>query len=317
MDSQKPGRGIPVILDTDIGDDIDDTWALIMLLHSPELDIKLIITEGKDTVYRAKIVAKLLKIAGRTDIPIGIGLPAADVPGAQAAWVADYDLAGYPGIVHRDGVGALIDSIMQSPAEVTVIAIGPLGNLANALQRQPAIAAKARLVGMQGSVRKGYDGSETVQAEYNVAMQPEACRTVFQAPWTVTITPVDTCGLIVLNGEAYQKVYQSADPLLQALIENYRIWWETNNRGSEQPKAYLAESSVLFDTVAVYLAFDEKLLKIEELGITVTDDGYTRIDAGASKIRCATAWQDRQAFEDLLLQRLTRLNRPCRLGRPR
>lgn len=304
MDSQKPDRRIPVILDTDIGDDIDDTWALIMLLHSPELDVKLIVTEGKDTVYRAKIVAKLLEIAGRADIPIGIGLPESDDRGAQAAWVDDYDLAGYPGIVHRDGVGALIDTILQSPAEITVIAIGPLGNLANALHRQPAIAAKARLVGMQGSVRKGYNGSDTVQAEYNVVMQPEACRTVFQAPWIVTITPVDTCGLIVLSGEAYQKVYQSADPLLQALIENYRIWWETNNRGSERPKAYLLESSVLFDTVAVYLAFDEKWLKIEELGITVTDDGYTRIDASAKKIRCATAWQDKQAFEDLLLQRL-------------
>ncbi|ACK41425.1 MULTISPECIES: nucleoside hydrolase [Dictyoglomus] len=56
---------IPVILDTDIGTDMDDTWALAMLLNSPELDPKLITTVNGDTLYRAKLVAKLLKIAGK------------------------------------------------------------------------------------------------------------------------------------------------------------------------------------------------------------------------------------------------------------
>ena len=65
----------PVILDTDIGFDVDDVWALAFLLRCPELDIKLITTDTGDTHYSAKIVAKLLQIAGRTDIPIGIGIP--------------------------------------------------------------------------------------------------------------------------------------------------------------------------------------------------------------------------------------------------
>ena len=64
----------PVILDTDIGFDVDDVWALAFLLRCPELDIKLITTDTGDTHYSAKIVAKLLQIAGRTDIPIGIGI---------------------------------------------------------------------------------------------------------------------------------------------------------------------------------------------------------------------------------------------------
>lgn len=67
-------KRIPVILDTDIGGDIDDTWALAMLLNSPELDLKLVVTDTGNTTYRAKVAAKLLEVAGRTDVPIGIGL---------------------------------------------------------------------------------------------------------------------------------------------------------------------------------------------------------------------------------------------------
>ena len=69
-----PPRPVPVILDTDIGDDIDDTWALALALKSPELDMKLVVTDYGNTEHRAKIVARVLEVAGRTDIPIGIGI---------------------------------------------------------------------------------------------------------------------------------------------------------------------------------------------------------------------------------------------------
>ena len=64
---------IPVILDTDIGDDIDDTWALTMLLKSPLLDLKLVTTTRGKAEYRGKLVAKILTAAGRTDVPVGLG----------------------------------------------------------------------------------------------------------------------------------------------------------------------------------------------------------------------------------------------------
>ena len=72
----KPAKvaGIPVIFDTDIGDDIDDTWALGFLLRSPELDVKLVVGDDGKSEYRAKLLAKFLETAGRTDIPVGIGM---------------------------------------------------------------------------------------------------------------------------------------------------------------------------------------------------------------------------------------------------
>jgi inosine-uridine nucleoside N-ribohydrolase len=294
---------IPVILDTDIGSDIDDTWALALLLRSPEFDIRLIVTDTGDTWYRAQIVARLLEVGGAADIPIGIGIPLETVPRSQLPWVAGYQLARYPGPIYEDGVGALIDTIMRAPEPITLLSIGPVPNIAAALAREPEIARRARFVGMHGSIRRGYAGSEKIAPEYNVKCFPYACQKVFTAPWDMAITPLDTCGLVRLEGEKYRAVLVCQDPLIQAVIENYRIWIEK----SEWSKGLNADrgSSVLFDTVAVYLALSEHLLRMEALRVRVTDDGYTLIDDRARVIRCATAWRDLPAFEDWLVQRLT------------
>ena len=296
-------KQIPVILDTDIGGDIDDAWALAMLLKSPELDLKLLVTDTGNTEYRAAVAAKLLEAGGRTDVPIGVGVPQGEGTGPQEAWLGDYTLEQYAGPVIEDGVGAMIDTIMESPEPITLICIGPVPNIAVALEREPRIAENARFVGMHGSVRKGYGGGDEVSAEYNVAADPAACRRAFAAPWEVTITPLDTCGIVQLTGEAYQKVLACDDALIEALIESYRSW--TNYMDWEEPPNADVESSTLFDTVAVYLAFSDELLTIEELGIHVTSDGYTHIDQEAPRVRCATEWKDLEAFKDLLVQRLT------------
>jgi len=293
---------IPVILDTDIGGDIDDTWALALLLKSPELDLKMVVTDTDDTVYRAKIAAKLLEVAGRTDVPVAIGIRQNKRGGPQAPWVADYDLAKYPGKVHEDGVAALVDAIMASPQPITLICIGPVPNIKAALAKQPEIAKKARFVGMHGSIRKGYGGRPKPQPEYNVRRDAKACQAVFTAPWPMIITPLDTCGIVRLRGEKYRKVAESSDPIARAVIENYRIWWQARNRGKP---VKITASSTLFDTVAVYLAFATDLVNIERLKIVVTDDGSTREDPRGKAMDCAMSWKDLGAFEDLLVNRLT------------
>jgi len=290
---------IPVILDTDIGDDIDDTWALAFLLKSPEIDLKLVVGDNYKALYRARIIAKFLQAAGQTDLPVGIGLKPEDkAGGGQSKWVETYDLASYPGKVHPDGVQAIIDTIMSSPTPVTLLAIGPVPNLAEALRRQPDIAKRARFVGMHGAVRKGYDGNPKPAAEYNVKQDAKSCQAVFTAPWDMTITPLDTCGLVRLRDAKYAKVRDSNDPIAKALIENYRIWC------GNDPKRADSGSSILFDTVAAYLCFSNQLLKMEQLSIRVTDDGMTVIDPQGKPMNVATSWSDMAAFEDLLAQRL-------------
>lgn len=288
-------KKLPVILDTDIGDDIDDTWALVMLLKCPQLDVRLITTTYGKSVYRAKLIAKLLTVADRTDIPIGMGAGGRDGTGSQQPWVKDFDLAGYKGKVHEDGVQALIDAINASPTPMTIISIGPSNTVAAALERQPGIAAKANFVGMQGSVYKGYDGGKPAP-EYNVKCAVPAAQRVFSAPWRqAVITPLDTCGVITLSGERFHKLAVSQDSLVKALMENYRIW--ANNDKVDV-------STTLFDTVAVYLALPgpKPLLKTEELQLKVTGEGMTVIDPAGAKMSVATEWKDLDGYRDLLMK---------------
>jgi len=303
LDTHCESKKIPVILDTDIGGDIDDTWALAMMLKSPELDVRLVVTDTGNTTYRAKIAAKILETAGRTDIPIGIGIHLSDKTGPQAPWAEGYDLSSYPGTVYQDGINALIDTITNSPEPITLICIGPVPNISEALRRETNIVKQSRYVGMCGCIRKspkGYGrGSGGVVPEYNVAAHPKAYQKVFDEPWDITITPLDTCGFVTLKGEKYSAVRECEDPLVQAMIENYEIW------SLNHPERFEVQSSVLFDTVAIYLAFSEELLVMEKLGIRVTDEGYTVIDPKAKATNCATDWKDLAAFEDFLVKRLT------------
>lgn len=305
-------RPIPVILDTDIGDDIDDTWALGLLLKCPEIDLKLAVGDYGRPQYRARLLGKLLQAMGRSDVPIGVGIDVAGVGGeeSQGAWLGDYDLKSYPGRVHADGVQALIDGIMSSPEPVTLIAIGPLSNVAEALKREPRIATRATFVGMHGSVRVGYGGSTNVAAEWNVKCAPAACGMALSAPWEATITPLDTCGLVQLTGAAFGKVRESSDPVARTILANYRVW--AAKRTELAPKSVESASSTLFDCVAIYLATGTALCRMERLPIRVTDDGFTRIEPGAKTLNVATSWTRLETFHDWMAERLTRPNVPAK-----
>ncbi len=299
---------IPVILDTDIGSDVDDTWALALLLRSPELDLKLVLTATCDTVYRARIAAKLLQTAGRTDVPVGIGLRGAPAHEYQRPWVETYDLSAYPGTVHEQGIQAMIDLIRHSPEPVTIIAISAATNLAHALRIAPDIAEKCRFVGMFGSVDRGYGEGSSPLAEANVKGDIAAARQVFAAPWRETlITPLDTCDQVILSGEAYQRIRRADDPLLRAVIENYRIWaplvpWVEIDDVEMR-------SSTLFDTVAVYMAYSLELLQMETMRLSITDAGLTVRDEDGAAVQVALAWRDLPAFREHLTERLLRRGR--------
>jgi len=296
-------KKIAVILDTDIGLDIDDTWALGFLLKCPEFDVKLITTSSDNTPLKAKLVAKFLESVGRTDIPIGIGHQENRKKGWLYPWIKDYEMSRYPGIVHKNGIEVLCSTIMNFPEPLTLISIGPLGTVAGALKMNPKITENSRFIGMQGSIRIGYGGSNSPHQEYNVKKNIKACREVFQAPWEKTITPLDTCGNIVLSGVLLERIMKCDNLVVKSIKENYNIW-----KKKLIPKLIMIkknQTSVLFDTVAIYLGFSEDLVNIENLKIEVTDRGLTQISEKGNLIRCATSWKDIQAFKTLLVDRLT------------
>lgn len=304
-ESRPAEKRTPVILDTDIGDDIDDTWALLMLLRMSEMELKLATTGFGNTRYRARVLSKILELTGNSHIPVGTGLDPTDKPGNQSEWLGDYQIEDYPGEIHEDGIAKMIELIMNSPEPVTLLCIGPVMNIAEALKREPGIAHNARFVGMQGAVYKGYDGDSKVTAEWNVKMDPEAFRQVIAAPWECSITPLDTCGIVKLKGDKYQQIYRSDDKWLQSLMNNYRLWLPKASWLDPKPQFDKA-SSTLFDTVAVYLAVSENLLEMEELPIRITDEGKTIVDEQLGKnVRCAIGWKDLDAFENLMVDILS------------
>lgn len=285
------------ILDTDIGTDIDDTWALQMMLGCPEIDLRLIVTATGDTVTRANLTKRYLQAAGRPEIPVVAGVRTPEIPIAQASYRADVPVSEE----ETDGIQAMIDLILGSDEPITLIAIGPCPNIAEALRRAPEIAPRVDFVGMHGSFFKQYGDQDGTCPETNVVVDVAACRATFAAPWrSVVITPLDTCGAVVLTGGHFRRVADA--PGLAHLIENHHLWYENSHR--PEYVDVLNASSCLFDTVAVYLSYDERFCEMEEIRFSVTDDGHTVLDPNGYPARAAMRWRDLSGFYDHLVERL-------------
>jgi inosine-uridine nucleoside N-ribohydrolase len=297
----------PVVLVTDIGTDIDDTWAIALALRSPELDLKLVVVDPADTAYRAKVAAKFLEASGHSEVEIAIGDNSpvnGDSEQTLLPWIEHYDIGKYPGKVDPDGVSALAEFIQKSTEPVTIIGIGPVHTLALVLKRDPNLAAKCRFIGVGGSFDVGYNGGRPA-AETNVRVNPEGLRTVLAAPWKdILLTPLDTCDFVTLTGERYHAIWSAtSDPMLRALIESYCIF--ATRQTWMICDYFTTRSTILYDCVAVYLAYSEELVEIETVSFDVTSDGYTRRSPqGPFKARVALRWKNRDGFEAQLAGRL-------------
>eukprot|EP00483_Globobulimina_turgida_P003450 UN03456 len=180
------GLRVPVIIDTAIGSDFDDTMAISYALSRNDVfDIKLILTTTKNTTGRAQLVAKYLDTTKRTDIDIGIGVPSPfgneiDGVGAQMPRALDYDLNSYPGKVYFDGVdqAAKILSAATPSNPVYYVELAPMSNLGVLLTDNPLLKRNMRLIMMAGSIYKGY-GTNYPQQEYNVKSNGSASRIVY------------------------------------------------------------------------------------------------------------------------------------------
>ena len=304
-DTAADSDATPTVLATDIGSDVDDTWALAQLLRTPELDLELVLTETGEAAYRGSVAAKLLERANRSDVPVGLGVDFGEMDDDerhQGPWVENYDIGNYPGTVQDDGVAEFRRLVDEADEPVTVVSIGPTPSLAAALQDDPEIAESCRFVGMHGSFYRGYDGDEEPSAEANVRIDPDAFRAVLDAPWRdVLLTPLDTCGLVTLTGDRYNRVWRSTDdPLVRSVIESNCVfaprvpWWPYED--------FTRQSSTLFDSVAVYLAVDESFVETRTEIFDVTDDGFTEPDSdGEFEARIALEWRDLDAFEAYLV----------------
>ena len=293
-------KPIPTILDTDIGNDIDDTWALGMLLNSPEFDLKLVLTSTGDARYRAKVAAGFLEACGRDDIPVGIGVSRADdSPETMHEYADSYRLEQYSGGIWEDGVGRALELIAAEP-ELTVIGIAPLTTLAELCRRDERAVSRCRLIVMGGSIAKRHRGAAGMIAEYNIKLDVPAAQRTFRAPWReILLTPLDHCGDIALSGVNYRKIAESTAPVPRNILAQYAVW---RNYWKHDGPAHA--SSILYDTAAVHLAYSGEFTRLERLKLAVDDVGFTRISPEGREMLVATEMTDPAAFQQRLVERL-------------
>jgi len=293
-----PPRGAPLIVDTDIGDNIDDTWALLLLAAQPGLDLKLVVTSTGDTRLKARLAAKVLASVGRSDISVAPGVPTKEGAFNQARWLGEFQLGDYPGDVYDDGIAAMVDCIATQDVPPTVLALGPQTNLAAALVREPRIAQRARVVATAGSIYSGYGGLARPCAEANVLKDVPAARAVLEAPWHNTWAPLDICGAFALDAAAYAAVRASNAPQARVAVENFEQW-------STRDALLVEGTSILYDALAACLVLGEEWCNVVEVPLRITDQGYTRVDEAGRPVRCALSWKDRASFERWVVASLT------------
>ncbi len=271
---------IPLLLDTDIGNDIDDAFALALLLRSPEVDLRGVTTVGIDPQARAVMVCRFLTTVGRKDIPVAAGLAPAsgDALGLQRQYVnhpaAIFNRTSKP--QKENAVDVLYSRLKAEPGKLTLLAIGPLTNIARLLNDHPDCKPWIkRIVLMGGSVRVGYESKSPPAAEYNIKADIPAAQAVFASGVPLVVVPLDATADVALDEAARRRIF-GAGTLLNYQVQNlYQLW--------DQP------TPILYDPVAAALAFDDHFAKSEDLHLTVDKDGFTRPGQGKANARVTTS----------------------------
>ncbi len=281
---------IPIVIDTDFtaGSPSDDALALLLALRSPELEVVGLTTvAGNDSVERATVDAlRVLEIAGRGDVPVYAG---ADMPLIHEAgtfertrwgrWWSDAPpsppLGGFATRKAEEASAAdyLARATRQRPRELTIVAIGPLTNLAIALRTDPAFARNVKqLVIMGGAIAALPDGAgnQTPNAEFNFWVDPEAARVVLRSGIPIQLSPLNVSRKTNLTKEWYDRLVAGETPLTPLLQHILGPVF------ARDPKARVN----MYDEVAVASLVDPALVKTRELYVDV--DAYPGINYGVS-----------------------------------
>ena len=268
-----------IIIDTDIGGDIDDAFAVGLALQSPEFKILGISSAWGDTHLRARLLSRLLKETGRTDIPVAMGIAKHPAGRLDTLSQARYAEGGPADQSYPNAVDFLLDQIRLHPGEITLIAIGPETNLGAAIDRDPATFRKLkRVVLMGGSVYRGYSQfnygkTHGPDPEWNILCDIQAARKVFTSGVPLYVMPLDSTQIKLQELERGE-IFKAGTVLTDALLVLYTEW----SRGA-------AQTPTLFDAVAVAYAMHPELCPTEPVRLRVDDQGYTRVEAGPPNVQ--------------------------------
>jgi inosine-uridine nucleoside N-ribohydrolase len=263
-----------VIIDTDIGDDVDDAFALALALSNRHLQILGVTTAWGNTDLRARLVERLLTATGRANIPVAAGpkTPAA-APFTQSSWAEAFPAPanGWP-----NAVDFILEQARRYPGQVTLISLAPLSTVGALIEKDPATFRKLkRVVMMGGSIRQGYGDlgylpDHGPSAEYNIKMDIPAAKALFASRVPIEMMPLDSTQL-KLDEVLRAVVFEEKSPTTDALHALYQHW--STYPGNVTP--------TLFDAMAVAVVLQPALCPVTPMRIRVDDLGFTREVSGA------------------------------------
>ena len=282
-----------VIIDTDIGDDIDDAFAVALALRSPELQILGITTTFGDTEIRAKLVERMLGEAGRQDIPVAVGVHTNAKTGLSQRPYAEG--GNFARASHPAAVDFILDQIRRNPGEITLVCIGPLVNVGALIDRDAQTFRKLkRVVMMGGSIDRGYEGDPyspptPPEAEWNIKNDPVSARKLFGSGVPIYEMPLDSTQL-KMDEVKRAFLFRQGTPLTDALAVLYHQWGQL--------------TPTLYDPMTVAFLVDPELCPTEPMNIHVDDRGMTVRGPGAPNAQVCLK-SDPEAFFRLYLERVS------------
>ncbi len=260
MDSQKH----IVLLDTDIGDDIDDALALALILRSPEIELQGVTTVFGDTQLRARLAAHLLQVFGREDVPVAAGI---EMPmlfrhrpsGVPQAAVLDKYMES-PRLSAVSAPEFIIQTALAHHGQLTLLCIGPLTNVATALRMEPRLFMAIRRIMMMGGT------SGLPWPEWNVRSDARAAQIVLAAGIPVTLLGWNITTRCQLREKDLERLRGNNSPQVQLLSQLVAIWQRhRSRRHSRLP--------YLHDPLVVGALCAPELFKFEEIVVRVPVHG--------------------------------------------
>jgi inosine-uridine nucleoside N-ribohydrolase len=252
-----------IILDTDIGDDIDDALALAFAIMSGKLNILGVTTVFRNAAQRAELGCCVLDALGRTDIPVYAGIGKTllqsipdweQVANDHRPRQMEVLKRQQPSIQPKQGnaVDFIIETVMASNGDITLVPIGPFTNIAAAFILEPRLAQKTKICMMGGA-------TDRVRPEWNALCDPEATRIVFGTGVPITMVGLDVTTKCVMRYEQVKAIGAVDRPINQICFELIHLWSGDN----PEPRP------TLHDPLALATLIDPTLCETEEMRIEV------------------------------------------------
>ena len=256
-----------IIFDCDLAGDIDDAFAVALILSSPEFEVLGIVMDQGDTPKRAQVACRLLYETGRDNIPVVVGRKTNDYFTSQFHWGEGFETIKP---IDKTATDFIIENLHKYPGEIILFTVGPVPNMMDVLNKDPnALKLAKHIYSMFGSFYMGYDTGPIISAEWNVRGDEEAARKYVGSGADITFAGLDVTTYVKLNEIYRDKLLRRQSPLTNALSALYTLW---------RYESYAQPDPTLHDVVAVGMFLWPDLYTTRPAHVKVIQGGYTVID---------------------------------------